>query len=87
MRGVSVMEKDSTRIAVEKTLNMVKNTKELMKSRYKFGPNKVGMNKREVRRKIQSMSDSERQSFMKTIGPEQWGVMMEGLYSGTHSRT
>ena len=77
------MEKDATRIAVEKTLLMVKNTKELMKTRYKFGPNKVGMNKREARRKIQGMSDNEQQSFMQTIGSDQWDVMMEGLYSGT----
>jgi len=77
------MEKDATRIAVEKTLLMVKTTKTLMKTRYKFGPNKVGMNKREARRKIQGMDDNERESFMKTIGPDQWDVMMEGLYSGT----
>jgi len=76
------MEKDATRIAVEKTLAMVRNTKELMKTRYKFGPNKVGMDRREARRKIQGMDDVERQSFMKTIGPEQWGVMMEDLYNG-----
>ena len=76
------MEKDTTRIAVEKTLYMIQNTKALMKSRYKFGPNKVGMDRREARRKIQKMDDGERQSFMNTIGPEQWGVMMEDLYHG-----
>ena len=76
------MEKDTTRIAVEKTLTMVKNTKELMKARYKFGPNKVGMDRREARRKIQKMDEGERQSFMNTVGPEQWGIMMEDLYHG-----
>ncbi len=76
------MEKDATRIAVEKTLLMVKNTKELMKKRYTFGPNRVGMDRREMRRKIQGMGESEQQSFMNTIGPDKWGAMMEDLYNG-----
>jgi hypothetical protein len=84
MQGRSniVMEKDATRIAVEKTLLMVKNTKELMAKRYKFGPNSVGMDKREMRLKIQNMDALEKQSFMKTVGPEKWGAMMENLYNG-----
>jgi hypothetical protein len=76
------IEKDNTRVTVEKTLDMVRRTKEIMKQRYQFGPDKVGMDNREARRQIQNMSEQDRQRMFNTMGSDQWDMFMEKIYNG-----
>ena len=81
--GQTTVDKDVSRLVVEKTAASVERLRSRMKTLMPYGPTKVKMNSREARRFLQNMQPATQEILKQRMGVAEWDAMMERLYGNT----
>ena len=76
------MQKDVSRLAVERAIKVIGLVRESIKARMPFGPGKVQLDPKEARLLIQKMSPSAKESLVAAMGSDKWDELMGRLYGG-----
>lgn len=76
------MQKDVSRLAVERATKMIGLVRESIKKKMPFGPGKVQLEPKEARLLIQKMSPQAKERLVSSMGSDAWDTLMRRLYGG-----
>lgn len=74
------MDKDATRLAVERAVEMIGAIRSVVKARMPLGPGQVQMTPKEMRRHVQDLSPQAKEAMIAKVGEQQWNDLMGRLY-------
>ena len=72
--------KDVTRLAVERTSEVIVRLREHMKLRVPTGPSRPILTPKQTRMQLQRMDPLTKTTMIEKMGPDAWNVLMEKLY-------